>query len=160
MKNVLIRMTVLAAAIWYPFGISGQRGKTVDKGLSKTASSLEDSLLERANSLYGAGTVSSVSFGPHKSISAVVRSKDSERKVELSPFDTSRDFEKTKEMSMKGDVASGVILLELQDALFLDTSPCESESVVFTFHPVFSKKRLGKIACHNRTLDKYLISQR
>jgi hypothetical protein len=63
-------------------------------------------------------------------------------------------------MSRKGDVASGVILHEEKDVLYLDLTPCREETRVFTFHSPFVKKRLSSLSCGGKQIDRFLVAQR
>ena len=119
---------------------------------------LEDRLLTRARTLYGGSGPSRVRFG-HPPTGAVA-TPQGETKSAPSPFDGSGE-EGIQLECMKGDVASGVILLEEKDALYLDISPCHPEARVLTFHVPYNKKRVGSVSCgKNASVDKFMISQR
>ena len=126
-----------------------------------TEVSLEGRLMEQARLIYGADVVRKVTLanrGPLPTTAGYspVRGKGAEG----SPFDDSNVMETTKPMSYKGDVASGVILSEEKDALYLDVTPCRADKSVFTFRPPFEKKRIGAILCAGRSIDRYLVAQR
>jgi hypothetical protein len=63
-------------------------------------------------------------------------------------------------MSRKGDVASGVILMEEKGVLYLDLTPCQANTTVFTFHSPFAKKKLGTLNCNAKQVERVLVAQR
>lgn len=124
--------------------------------------SLESRLLERAKLIYGSH-VKGITFTSGKDLTAIGTPRPDihqTSKFNKLPFDDPTDVEETKAMSQKGDVASGVILLEEKDILYLDIAPCRPQPKVFTFHVPFNKKRVASLSCNGRNLDKYLVSQR
>ena len=128
---------------------------------SPSPQGLSGLLIERARLLFGPGSTETLSFTNRVSVpqTAERRSRQS-KQTEESPF-TSPDYEEsTKAMSLKGDVASGVILEERKDVLYLDLTPCQAEITVFTFHAPFAKKHLGTLNCKGKRIDKFLVAQR
>ena len=57
-----------------------------------------------------------------------------------------------------GDIATGVIIIEAKNELYLDAKPCTGKIV--TFHTKFSKKKLGTVKCGVKTFDTYQIEQK
>jgi hypothetical protein len=57
--------------------------------------------------------------------------------------------------SHAGDLASGVVIQELDGQLYLDVRPCTGKLVVFT--KPYRKKMIGVITCGGKLNEKYLI---
>jgi hypothetical protein len=122
---------------------------------------LRESLSESARHLYGPGLGKTLVFTnrPSTAHTPEPQSLPHGRPAE-SPFSDSDYEDSTKDMSKKGDVASGVILREERDILYLDLTPCSLESKVFTFHSPFVKKRLPSLDCRGKQVDRFLVAQR
>jgi hypothetical protein len=124
-------------------------------------SELRESLGESARHLYGDGLSKTLVFTNRPSPPDAAESHAGlPPRSNESPFGGSDYEESTKDMSEKGDVASGVILREEKDVLYLDLTPCRPQSRVFTFHSPFVKKRLPSLDCRGKQIDRFLVAQR
>jgi hypothetical protein len=124
--------------------------------------SIERRLLDRARAIYGPDVVKTVTIVRGRVTSAVGKAStvDYAGKKADNPAVDDSGVESTKEMSYRGDAASGVILLEEKDALYLDIAPCHEKEEVFVFHSPFAKKHVGSLNCKGKYLDKYSVAQR
>jgi len=140
---------------------SDTRSGSGTKG-APAAQSLENRLLDRAKLVYGPDPARTITLASRRPPRATEKAEaePGQGKPSDSPFGDSTDMEGTKEASYKGDAASGVILLEEKDALYLDVAPCRPKTVVLTFHSPFAKKRVGSLSCNGKDLDKYSVAQR
>jgi len=142
----------------------GQASKSAVGSIEPGASAEQElgpRLVERARLLYGPDFAKTLIFTSRVSPLAEVGPKVGPAKpTRESPFTGSDYEESTRPMSQKGDVASGVVLLEERDVLYLDLTPCRVKSTVFEFHSPFVKKRLGTLDCDGKQIDRFLVAQR
>jgi hypothetical protein len=55
-----------------------------------------------------------------------------------------------------GDTAAGVILLESNDTLYLDTKPCTNH--VLTFNKPYKRTKIGSIKCDDgRVVERFQV---
>jgi hypothetical protein len=59
--------------------------------------------------------------------------------------------------SLKGDVASGVIIAEDKNMVYIDARPCELK--LYSFHKPYTKTKVGTVDCKGKVLDRYAITQ-
>jgi hypothetical protein len=157
-----------ALMLWVVLGAAGQSSVQVStytpgsQGPGVLAEQeLRTQLTARARLLYGPEFAKTLVFVSRVSPAAHVKPKAGPAgPTEESPFTGSDYEETTKPTSLKGDVASGVILLEDKDVLFLDLTPCRANSTVFEFHRPLVKKPLGSFDCNGRKIDRSLVAQR
>jgi hypothetical protein len=102
-----------------------------------------DAKLElRAKALYGASAKDKVTY---------VTEEDS------ATSEPSR-FPDEKADAIKGDIASGVILLEADGMLYLDTRPCDSH--VLSFKKPYLKHHIGSVTCTSgRRVDRFEVEK-
>ena len=122
---------------------------------------LHELLINRARLLYGpdlAKTLIFVNIAPPSQPSTAPTGPAGP--AQEPPFNGSKHEETTRPMVMKGDVASGVILREEKDVLYLDLTPCRVKVKIFEFHSPFVKKRLDPLGCKGKKIDQFLVAQR
>lgn len=137
---------------------------TSDKDAKDTKQSLESVLLDQAKAIYGPSVVKSVTLttAAHPILEHSGPDHPSARPTPApSPFEDQKDIEeRTQPTSMKGDVATGVILKEIKDVVYLDVTPCQTNDYIYIFHSPFAKKRMNTFMCNGKPIDKYQIAQR
>jgi hypothetical protein len=57
--------------------------------------------------------------------------------------------------SRSGDIASGVIIMESNGSLYLDTRPCHAHIVAFS--KPYRKTKLASLTCDGKQLDRYQV---
>lgn len=60
-------------------------------------------------------------------------------------------------MEKTGDSATGVVVKEAEDELFLDTRPCNGQ--ILPFKKPYSKIKAGSIRCGDKQLDQWRVIQ-
>ena len=62
--------------------------------------------------------------------------------------------------AQKGDIANGIVGLEDQKQLRLNTDPCNAKSDVVIFYPPYTKTKVGPVKCGDAVLERYQVEKK
>lgn len=62
--------------------------------------------------------------------------------------------------AQRGDIASGVVVMETPTELRLQTSPCTPGGHVVLFYAPYVKTKVGNIRCGSQVLDRIQVEKR
>lgn len=102
---------------------------------------LDKKLVARAKKIYGSSASNTVTYGDSNDPAPT--------------FDHKETSGTQRTEASFGDTASGVILLESGDTLYLDTRPCTSH--VIPFNKPYKKIKIGSITCNGKQVDRYQV---
>lgn len=122
--------------------------------------SLRQQLLERIRELYGADAPNEITFIDTQRAVAenVYKPAGSEQFPKVNPSIFEPGAETTKqENAFKGQVATGVVLLEQLDQLYLDARPCNG--VIVSFRKPYRRERTGTVRCGGSDLPQETLTQ-
>jgi hypothetical protein len=92
-------------------------------------------------------------------ISITLLSEDSSGKILRDIYGSDKIAQPWTLPQQKGDAATGVVMSEAQDKLYLDTDPCNSK--VETFSKPYEKTPTGKSTkCKGHEIDLFFVRQK
>jgi hypothetical protein len=70
------------------------------------------------------------------------------------------DFSDANADTIRGDIAAGVVIRDLNSELVLDTTPCQSEARLISFHEPMRRTLIGTVTCGIKKYNRMEVRQR